>query len=117
MPGLVSSVWLTIAVLQGPAKHPVVCAKGVRTYGSWKEVPTPFDSLKLPPGAPIRVSSPEEAEAADLEMHRRAGLIGATGLVVMEVVDDDGSSRSVHRQVIPVFVPADTARAYAACRG
>jgi hypothetical protein len=112
---------LAILLLTGPAlraqaTHPAVCAKGVRTYNNIRDVPAPFDSLKLPSGPPIRVSSPEEAEAADVEMHRRAGVMGATGLVVMEVVDDDGASRTVHRQVIPVFVPADTARAYGACR-
>lgn len=116
---MIRFAWFGLAtsiVMQGPAKHPVVCAKGVRTYNSMKEVPTPFDSLKLPPHAAIRVNSPEEAEAAEAQMMTDAGKAGATGLVVTEVVDEDGNSRSVHRQVIPVFVPADTARAYAACR-
>jgi hypothetical protein len=46
-----------------------------------------------------------------------AGKIGATGLVVEEVSENDGGSMTVHRRVVPVFVPADTARAYEACRG
>ena len=108
---LASMVW------QGPANHPVVCAKGVRTYSSIKEVQAPFDTLKLPPHPPVRVTSEEEAEAATAQMMADAGKIGATGLVIEEVVDDDGASRSVHRRVVPVFVPADTARAYGACRG
>jgi len=103
-------------VLQGPAKHPVVCAKGVRTYNSLKDVPAPFDTLKLPNHAPIRVSSPEEAEAAEQQMLADAGKVGATGLVETEVEEDNGNSRTVHRQVVPVFVPSDTARAYGACR-
>ena len=121
MPRFASLAVLLLPVLTASARaqatHPAVCAKGVRTYNDLKDVPTPFDSLRLPPGPPIRVNSPEEADAADVEMHRRAGAIGATGLVVTEVIDDDGNSRTVHRRVIPVFVPADTARAYTACRG
>jgi len=111
-----SFVLLIVASVQGPAKHPVVCGKGVRTYGSFKEVPTPFDSLKLPPHAPIRVNSPEEADAAQAQILADAGKIGATGLVVEEVSDNDGGSMTMHRRVVPVFVTADTARAYAACR-
>jgi hypothetical protein len=116
MLAMISLVLLSLGV-QGPAKHPVVCAKGVRTYNDLMEVPAPFDSLHLPSHAPIQVHSPEEAEAAEAQMLADAGKVGATGLVVMEVVDDDGSSRTVHRRVIPVFVAADTARAYGACRG
>ena len=97
-------------------KHPAVCGKGVRTYASLKDVPTPFDSLKLPPGPPIRVNSPEEAEAAETQILALAGSVGATGLVEMEESEDQGGSMVVRRRVIPVFVPADTGRAYAACR-
>ena len=43
-----------------------------------------------------------------------AGKIGATGLVITEVVEEDGNSRSVHRQLMPVFVPSDTAPAHGA---
>ena len=113
---LASFALFTSIVLQGPAKHPVVCGKGVRTYDSLKEVPTPFDTLKLPPHAPVRVSSPEEADAAQAEMMTAAGTIGATGLVVEEVTEADGGGMTVHRRVVPVFVPSDTARAYGACR-
>ena len=81
MPRLISFVLLLVASLQGPAKHPVVCAKGVHTYYSWKDVPTPFDSLKLPPGPKLMVNSPEEAQAAEQEMLKRAGATGATILM------------------------------------
>lgn len=111
-----SFVLLASVVWQGPAKHPVVCAKGVRTYNHLKDVPAPFDTLKMPSHAPIQVHSPEEAEAAQAQMIADAGKIGATGLVVMDVEEDDGGARRLHRQVVPVFVPADTARAYGACR-
>ena len=116
MPRIASFALIALTAFQGPAKHPVVCGKGVRTYDSLKEVPAPFDTLKLPPHAPVRVTSQEEAEAAEAQMMTDAGKIGATGLVVTEVVEENGNSRSVHRQVIPVFVPSDTARAYGACK-
>ena len=109
-------VWFVLLSTQGPAKHPPVCGKGVRTYSSLKDVPTPFDSLKLPPGPPIRVHSPEEAQAAETQMLALAGSVGATGLVETEEQEDMGGSLVVRRRVIPVFVAADTARAYAACR-
>jgi len=110
-------IWFAFSVgLQGPTTHPVVCAKGVRTYDSLKEVSAPFDTLKLLPHAPVRVTSQEEADAAEAQMMTDAGKVGATGLVITEVVEENGNSRSVHRQVIPVFVPSDTARAYGACR-
>jgi len=102
--------------LQGPTKHPVVCGKGVRTYNSLKEVPAPFDTLQMPPHAPVQVHSPEEADAAQAQMMTDAGKVGATGLVVEEVSESDGAGMTVHRQVRAVFVPSDTARAYAACR-
>lgn len=116
MSRVVPFILIALTAFQGPAKHPVVCGKGVRTYESLKEVPTPFDTLKLPPHAPVRVTSQEEADAAEAQMMTDAGKIGATGLVVTEVVEENGNSRSVHRQVIPVFVPSDTARAYGACK-
>ena len=110
-----ASLVLFAMALQGPTKHPVVCGKGVRTYNSLKEVPNPFDTLKMPPHAPVRVSSPEEADAAQAQMMADAGKVGATGLVVEEVTEDNGGGMMVHRQVIAVFVPSDTARAYGAC--
>jgi len=117
MSRIVPFILIALAAFQGPAKYPVVCGKGVRTYSNLKEVPTPFDTLKLPPHAPVRVTSQEEADAAEAQMMTDAGKIGATGLVITEVVEEDGNSRSVHRQVIPVFVPSDTARAYGVCKG
>jgi hypothetical protein len=81
-------------------------------------VPKPFDSLAMPPNAlPLRISSPEEEVAAEREMRRRAGSVGATGLVVLDEVIEDGGMRKVRRHVVPVFVAADSARAHAACRG
>jgi len=103
----------------GPQKprHPAVCAAGVRTYSSVAEVPAPFDSLTLPPGPPVRVTNPEEAEAAERNIRAQAGSVGATGLVVIEETDSDptGAMR-VRRRVLPVFVPSDSARAQQACR-
>ena len=65
MPGIALFAVIALAAFQGPAKHPVVCGKGVRTYDSRKEGPAPFDTLKLPPHAPVRVTSQEEADAAE----------------------------------------------------
>ena len=111
-----SFVLLASVAVQGPAKHPVVCAKGVHTYTGWTQVPTPFDSLKLPPGPRLTVNSPEEAAAAENEMLKRAGAVGATGIVVVEVTNDFNGAVMTSRKVTPVFVPSDTARAYGACR-
>ena len=111
-----SFVLFASVVWQGPAKHPVVCAKGVRTYTAWTQVPSPFDSLTMPPGPRLVVNSPEEAAAAEGEMLKRAGQVGATGVVVVEVTNDFNGAVMTSRKVTPVFVAADTARAYAACR-
>ena len=98
-------------------QHPAVCAAGVRDYGSLAEVPAPYDTLRLPPGPPIRVHSEDEARAAEQLIHQQAGSVGATGLVTFEEQEDDGSGTvRVRRRVLPVFVPSDTARAYAACK-
>jgi len=106
------------AATQGQApRHPRVCAAGVRTYTSITQVPTPFDSLTMPPASgPIRVTSPAEAEAADRAMHERAGSVGATGVVVSDVTEDVGGGMRIRRSVLPVFVSADSARAQQACR-
>lgn len=98
-------------------RHPSVCAAGVRTYSSVAEVPAPFDSLTLPPGPPIRVTSPEEAEAAEQAIRAQAGSVGATGLVVTQESESDPSgAMRVRRRVLPVFVPSDSARAQQACK-
>lgn len=98
--------------------HPKVCADGVREYYSRADIPTPYDTLVMPPGEPVRVTSPEEAEAAQRLMRERAGTVGATGLLVLEERTDDGMGRvEMHRSIMPLFAPSDSARAYAACRG
>ncbi|HTT67865.1 MAG TPA: hypothetical protein VMF70_07550 [Gemmatimonadales bacterium] len=101
----------------GPSpRHPPVCAGGVRTYASISEVPTPFDSLTLPPAPPLRVTSPSEAAAAEDAMHGLAGSVGATGLVVTDETETDGGVMRVRRRVLAVFVPSDSARAQQACK-
>lgn len=101
----------------GAPAHPKVCAEGVREFYGRGELTMPFDTLTMPPGEPVRVTSPEEAEAAQRMMRERAGSVGATGLLILEETTDDGSGRiQMHRRVTPVFVVSDTARAYAACR-
>jgi hypothetical protein len=98
-------------------RHPRVCAGGVRTYPSVTQVPTPFDSLAMPPApGPVRVTNPAEAEAADRAVRERAGSVGATGVVVSDVTEDTGGGMRIRRSVLPVFVPSDSARAQQACR-
>jgi hypothetical protein len=99
------------------APHPVVCAKGVRVYTDKGQVPTPHDTLAIPPtDGPIRVTSPEEAEAAELALRGRAGSVGATGVLIVDEVSGDGDTQRVRRSATGVFVPADSARAQQACK-
>ncbi|HVT37682.1 MAG TPA: hypothetical protein VHE78_01435 [Gemmatimonadaceae bacterium] len=97
--------------------HPKVCAKGVVVYHNRSEVPTPHDTVSVPPADhPVRVTSPEEAEAAELAMRGRAGSVGATGVLVTEEREDDGSGVvRMRRSVQGLYVPSDSARVQRAC--
>jgi hypothetical protein len=98
-------------------KHPVVCAKGVRVYNDRSQVPTPHDTVSIPPAdGPIRVTSPDEAEAAELALRGRAGSVGANAVLVVDVVSDDGGALRVRRSATGLFVPADSARALQMCK-
>ena len=97
--------------------RPAVCAQGVRVYTSLSEVAIPYDTLTMPPSdGPIRVTNPDEAAAAELMVRGRAGSVGATGMVMTEKSDDTGGGMRIHREIVPVFVRADSARAQQACR-
>ena len=98
-----------------PRARAPLCAAGVRKYERWADVPAPFDSVRLPRGEPIRVTSPEEAEAAERQLLERAGRAGATGIVVVDESSETGGGMEVRRSVTGVFVRADSARAYRAC--
>jgi hypothetical protein len=98
-------------------KHPIVCAKGVRMFSDKSQIPIPHDTLALPPtDGPIRVTSPEEEEAAEKALRARAGSVGATGLLVTDEVIEDGGMQRVSRQATAVYVPSDSARAQQACK-
>jgi hypothetical protein len=98
-------------------RKPAVCANGVRMYTDKSQVPVPHDTLTLPPAdGPIRVTSPEEAEAAELALRGRAGSVGATGVLVTDEVTGDGDTQRIRRAATAVFVRADSARAQAACK-
>ena len=119
---LLAAAWNAPAVAQAgttpaqPPRHPPVCAKGVRTYPDFSQVPKPYDTLAMPPGPRIQVTNPEEAEAAERAVRERAGSIGATGVVFTEETSSDGAgAMEVRRRVFPVFVPSDSARAQQAC--
>lgn len=110
--------------MSAPAKHQApkrtyvpVCAAGVTTYDAIKDVPKPYDSLDVPPpDGPIMVTNESEAEAAALAMRGRAGGVGATGVVVTDQTEDNGSGMvRMRRSIQGVYVPADSARAQKAC--
>jgi hypothetical protein len=98
-------------------KHPAVCARGVSVYHDAKELTMPYDSVEIPrAAAPVRVTSEAEAEAAELDLRARAGSVGATGVIMTTVTDDNGSGEvRMRRSVQGIFVPADSARAQQAC--
>ena len=107
------------AAAEHPAKmrQPAVCARGVRMYTDKSQVPAPHDTLTLPPAdGPIRVTSPEEAEAAELALRGRAGSVGATGVLVTDEISGDGDNQRMRRTAVAVYVRADSARAQAACK-
>jgi hypothetical protein len=124
----VSSVAIALSILGARAahaqataaakpKHPVVCAKGVRVYSDRSQVPTPHDTVAIPPAdGPIRVTSAEEAEAAEMALRGRAGSAGANSVLVIDEVSGNADSQSVRRTATGLFVPADSARALQACK-
>ncbi|MEO7086899.1 MAG: hypothetical protein ABI442_14305 [Gemmatimonadaceae bacterium] len=98
-------------------KHPTVCAQGVRVFNDPSQAPTPRDTVEVPPpDAPVRVTSPEQAEAAEMAMRGRAGSVGATGVIVTDQVEENGGERRVFRSLIGIFAPADSAKAQQACK-
>jgi len=99
------------------ARHATVCAAGVHVYQGVNEVPKPYDSLAMPPGPPIQVTNPAEAEAAERAVRERAGSVGATGIVFIDVTSaGPGGGMEMRRTMFPVFVPSDSARAQRACK-
>lgn len=115
---LVGSAGVAGAQSAKPApKHAPVCAKGVKVYTERGQIAVPFDTLEVPrPDAPVRVTNEQEAEAAELAMRGRAGSVGATGVLVTDEVEETGDERRVRRNLLGVFVPADSARAQQACK-
>jgi hypothetical protein len=89
----------------------------VQIYDSIDKVPVPHDTLQMPSATgPVIVTNEAEAEAAELAMRGRAGSVGATGVVVLDDVQESGGERTVRRRgMIPVFAPSDSARAQKAC--
>ena len=99
-------------------KHTPVCAKGVKVYTDRSQIPVPFDTLDVPPAdGPVRVTNEQEAEAAELALRGRAGSVGANAVLITDEVQDEGDgNRRVRRNVMGVFVPADSTRALQACK-
>ena len=94
-----------------------VCAAGVKIYDDIKEVPKPYDSLSVPPAdGPVMVTNEAEAEAAQMAMRGRAGSVGATGVVVTDLTEDNGSGMvRMRRSVQGVYAASDSSRAQKAC--
>lgn len=106
---------------QAPAtqRHPAVCAEGVRIYNDRAQLPAVRDSIVIPPppGGQIRVSSPEEAEAAEMALRARAGSVGATSLLIITETENDGPDmQRMRRSVAGFFIAADSARAVGICK-
>lgn len=100
-----------------PTQHPAVCAAAVRVYHQKSDIPAPYDTVALPPGPPVRVTSPEEAEAAELDMRERAGAAGANGVLIAEETIDQGDGNvRMRRSVTAIYAPSDSARAATVCR-
>ena len=104
------------ATAAAKSKHPVVCAKGVRVYTDRSQIPTPHDTVAIPPAAPIRITSPDEAEAAEMALRERAGSVGANSVLLIDEVSGDADAQRVRRTATGLFVPADSARALQACK-
>ncbi|MEP6618601.1 MAG: hypothetical protein ABJE47_04785 [bacterium] len=102
---------------KSPAARPPVCAKGVRVFTEASQVPVPYDTLRMPPAdGPVRVTSPEEAEAAELAVRGRAGSVGATGILIVDQSSEENGMTRMRRSVTALYVAADSARAQLACR-
>jgi hypothetical protein len=102
-----------------PSRHPAVCAQGVRIYNDRAQLPAKRDSLVIPapPGGQIRVSSPEEAEAAEMALRERAGSIGVTSLLILTETENDGPDmQRMRRSVAGFFIAADSVRAAGICK-
>lgn len=99
-----------------PARAPF-CARGVRIYTDKSQVPVPNDTLRLPPAdGPVRVTSPEEAEAAELALRGRAASVGANALLITDVMSESNGEQRMRRSVVGLFVRADSARSALACK-
>jgi hypothetical protein len=106
-----------MAFAQAAPRHPVVCAEGVHIYQNRTDLKAPYDTLDLPPAPPVRVTSPQEAEAAERALRERVGKAGGNAVLVMvEPVDMPDGTKRLRRTVVPLFIPAEADRAAAACR-
>lgn len=97
--------------------RPATCLEGLREYHTMSEVPIPHDTVRArlagdTEGGMMRIDDLAEFRRALL---RGAAAAGATGYVSFRASGDvDGSAQNLGR-TLPVFVPADSARARAAC--
>ena len=111
-----SSAGAQVAAKPAP-KHAPTCARAIKTYDDIKQIPVPHDTVEIPaPDGPIRVTNEAEAEAADLALRTRAGTVGATGMLVTTIEQDNGSGMiTMRRNVTGIYVRADSAEAQKTC--
>jgi hypothetical protein len=101
---------------QATPKRVPTCARAIKMYDDIKQVPAPHDTVAIPsPDGPIRVTNEAEMEAAELELKTRAASVGATGILVNTVEQNDGGMVRVQRTTTGIFVRADSAAAQQAC--
>lgn len=109
------------AQAQAPAapKRVPTCARVIKTYDDIKQVPAPHDTVQVPaPDGPVRVTNEAEMEAAELALKTRAASVGATGVLIANAEEDNGSGQvTLRRTVTGIFVHADSAAAQKVCSG
>ena len=100
-------------------KRAPTCARAVKIYDDIKQVPAPHDTVEVPaPDGPVRVTNEAEMEAAELALKTRAASVGATGVLIATIEEDNGSGMvTMRRSVTGIFVRADSAAAQKACSG
>jgi hypothetical protein len=112
-----SSAHAQAAASPTSAKHVPTCARAIKTYDDIKQIPVPHDTVQIPaPDGPVRVTNEAEAEAAELALKTRAASVGATGVLLTTVEQDDGGGMvTMRRSVTGIYVRADSAEAQKVC--
>lgn len=105
------------AAARPATKRIPTCARAMKTYDDIKQVPLPHDTVDVPaPDGPVRVTNEAEAEAAELALKTRAASVGATGVLITTIEQDNGGGMvTMRRNVTGIYVRADSAEAQKIC--